>query len=222
MLRPPADTLPAKAPARALGSSLQSRWGRESNSDAPGGKWTERRKGTSRKIPCFQESARYKMGPKGSADIITFWGNFSGRSRVSLGWLLCCPHWRYLLTFSWKPSLRSPLGTVSISVTADTEKTRRKNGARERGNGAWCIPGTSSPGSNRASDGVTEDLFSHDQQYLLHPCPSGQALHSGLETQVQARCDPAPFGKEKGKKGNHPNRRQSKASSKERCPKAVV
>lgn len=126
------------------------------------------------------------------------------------------------MTSSWKPSPRSPLGTVSTSLTADTEKTRRKNGARERGNGAWCTHGTSRPGSNRASEVTTKDLFSHGQAHLLGPCPSCRAQHSGLEIQEQARCDAAQSGGETGKKGNHPNRRQSKVSSKERRPKGVV
>lgn len=85
-----------------------------------------------------------KLGLKGSSDTITFGGDFSGGTLISLGWLPCCPRWRYLLTFSWKPSPRSPVGTVSTSLTVDTENTGRKHGARERGMalGAYIvIPG---------------------------------------------------------------------------------
>lgn len=127
---------PAKAPARALWASLQSRWRGESNSGAPGRQWAQRGgKGHPERFRVSKNLLGTKWGQRVALTSSPFWEIIAVDHELLWGGFCVYPHWRYLLTFSWKPSLRSPLGTISISVTAVTEKTRRKNGARERGNG---------------------------------------------------------------------------------------
>lgn len=89
------------------------------------------------------------------------------------------------------------MGTVSTSVTADTENTRRRNGARERGMalGAYIVIAGQDPMGHHIWPHKT--FSSHGQQHLMGPGRGCRAQRPGLEIQGQAGCNPAQSGQER-------------------------